>query len=157
MWIQAYKIAGGEAIGDGNKGWLPYCLWHYDQETHRCSVQQRHNTCIVHTVLILTCFIPGPGSIFDKRSYWRISQSIETPRFISRIVWLLWNLTGTSAVVLPMSLAKYQKIRWFNLPILQLRDFTRHYDKTSSRILKQGPGYSPTVYPFPLVYIVLAP
>ena len=41
----------------------------------------------------------GPVSISDKTSYCKISQSLEAMRFIFKIVWLLWNLTGTSAAV----------------------------------------------------------
>ena len=37
-----------------------------------------------------------PVSISDKTSYCKISQSLESTRFVFRIVRSLWNLTGTS-------------------------------------------------------------
>ena len=80
-------------------------------------------------------------SISDKTCYCKISQSLETARFVFRIVRPLWNLTDTSEAMLQMCLSNFKSIRWFKLPISQLRDFTRSYDKTSFRILKQDPGW----------------
>ena len=77
----------------------------------------------------------GPVSISDKTSYRKISQSLEVARFVFRIVRSLWNLTGTSAALLPMCLSNFKAIRQFKEPISGLRDFTRSYDKTSFRIL----------------------
>ena len=59
--------------------------------------------------------------------------------FVFRIVRSLWNLTGTSAAVLPMCLSNFKAIRQFKVPISWLRDFTRSYEKTSFRILRRGP------------------
>ena len=61
-------------------------------------------------------------------------------RFVFRIVRSLWNLTGTSAAVLPMCLSNFKAIRQLKVPISWLRDFTRSYEKTSFRILRRGPG-----------------
>ena len=46
--------------------------------------------------------IQGPVSIYDKTSYRKISWSLEAVRFVFKIVWSLWNLTGTSAALLPV-------------------------------------------------------
>ena len=81
-----------------------------------------------------------PVSIFDKTSYRKISQSLEAAKFVFRIVRSLWNLTGTSAAMLPMCLSNFKAMRQSKLPISRLRDFTRSYEKTSYRILKRGPG-----------------
>ena len=85
----------------------------------------------------------GPVSISDKTSYRKISWSFEATRLVFRIVRLLWNLTGTSAALLPRRLSYFRAIRWFKLPISRLRDFTRSYHKTSYRRLKWGPGNQP--------------
>ena len=42
--------------------------------------------------------------------------------------------------MLPMCLSNFKAIRQFKVPISWLRDFTRSYEKTSFRILRQGPG-----------------
>ena len=82
----------------------------------------------------------GPVSIFEKTSFRKISWSLEAARFVFRIVRSLWNLTGTSAAVLPMCLSNFKAIRQFKVPISWLRDFTRSYEKTSFRILRRGPA-----------------
>ena len=61
-----------------------------------------------------------PASISDKTSY--------------------WNLTGTSATLLPRCLSNFKAIWWFKLPISRRRDLTRSYDKASYRILKRDRG-----------------
>ena len=61
-------------------------------------------------------------------------------RFVWRIVWSLWNLTATSAALLPMCLSNFKVMRSFKLPISWLRDFTRSYSETSYQILKRCPG-----------------
>ena len=66
-------------------------------------------------------------------------RNIEECRFVN--LRSLWNLTGTSPAMLPMCLSDFKAMRSFKLPISRLRDFTRSYDKTSYRILKQGPGH----------------
>ena len=81
----------------------------------------------------------GPVSISEKTSYRKISWSLEATRFVFRVVRSLWNLTGTSAALLPMCLSNFKAIRLFKVPISWLRDFTRSYDKTSFRILRRGP------------------
>ena len=87
---------------------------------------------------VLTCS-QGPVSIPEKTSYRKISRSLEAARFVFRFVRSLWNLTGTSAAVLPMCLSNFKAIRQFKVPISWLRDFTRSYEKTSFRILRRGP------------------
>ena len=83
---------------------------------------------------------PGPVSISEKTSFRKISLSLEVARFVSRIVRSLWNLTGTSAALLPMCLSNFKAIGQFKVPISWLRDFTKSYEKTSFRILRRGPG-----------------
>ena len=68
----------------------------------------------------------------------RSRKNLEAARFVFRIVRTLWNLTGTSAALLPMYLSNFKAMRWFKLPISRLRDFTRSYDKTSCRILRRA-------------------
>ena len=46
------------------------------------------------------------------------------------IFWSIWNLTGTSAVLLPVTFQRDRTILSTSL-IYQLRHFTRSYDKTS--------------------------
>ena len=41
------------------------------------------------------CTRPGPGSIFDMKSYRKISWSLEATRLVVWINASLWNLTGT--------------------------------------------------------------
>ena len=50
----------------------------------------------------------------------------------------LWNLTGTSAALLPMCLSNFRVSGQFLIQISRLRNFMRSYDKTSYRILKRG-------------------
>ena len=64
-----------------------------------------------------------PVSISEKTSYRKISWSLEATRFVFRIVRSLWNLTGTSAAVLPMCLSNCKAIRQFKVPISWLRDY----------------------------------
>ena len=89
---------------------------------------------------VIACQMQGPVSISEKTSFRKISLSLEVARFVSRIVRSLWNLTGTSAALLPMCLSNFKAIRQFKVPISWLRDFTRSYEKTSFRILRRGPG-----------------
>ena len=53
----------------------------------------------------------GPISISDKTSYCKITWSIEAARFVFRIVRSLWNLSGTSAAVLPTCLPNPKAMR----------------------------------------------
>ena len=53
----------------------------------------------------------GPVSIPDKTSYCKISWSLEAARFIFKIAQSLWNLTGTSAAVLPRCLPNFKAMR----------------------------------------------
>ena len=78
-------------------------------------------------------WVQGPVSISEKTSFHKISSSLEAARFVFRIVRSLWNLTGTSAAVLPMCLSNFKAIRQFKVPISWLRVFTRSYEKTSFR------------------------
>ena len=59
---------------------------------------------------------------------------------VFRIVRSLWNLTGTSAALLPMCLSNFKAMRQFKVPISWLRVFTRSYEKTSFRILRRRSG-----------------
>ena len=71
-------------------------------------------------------------SISNKTCYRKISRSLEAAGFVFRIVRSLWNLTGTSAAVLPRRPSNFK--RHDNLTF-QSRGFTRSYDETSYRIL----------------------
>ena len=97
---------------------------------------QNHN-CHSHG----TTRIQGPVSISEKTSFRKISSSLEAARLVFRIVRSLWNLTGTSAALLPMCLSNFKAIRRFKVQISWLRVFTRSYEKTSFRILRRGPEH----------------
>ena len=84
----------------------------------------------IAALLTIAVGIPGPVSIFEKTSYRKISWSLEGAWFVFRIVRSLWNLTGTSAALLPMFLSNFKAIRQFKVQISWLRDFTRSYNKT---------------------------
>ena len=72
-----------------------------------------------------------PLSLSDKTSYCKISQSLEAVKFVFWIVRLLWNLTSTSATMMPMYLSNFKAMRQFKLPISRLLVFTKSYDKPS--------------------------
>ena len=67
------------------------------------------------------------------------SRGVEAARLVVCVV-SLWNLTGTSAAVLPICLSNFRAIGQFQIQISRLRDFVRSYSKTSFRILKQDPA-----------------
>ena len=83
-----------------------------------------------------------PVSISNKTSYHKILWSIEAPRLVVCIVASLWNLTSTSATLLPRCLSNFRAIVHFLLQISWLRDIARSYNKTSYWILKQGPSHN---------------
>ena len=58
--------------------------------------------------IILTLRDLGPDSISDK-----ISQSLSAARFVLRLAWSLWNLTGTLVALLPMCLSNVKALRTF--------------------------------------------
>ena len=84
----------------------------------------------------------GPVSISAKTSYRKISWSLEATRLVVNIIASLWNLTDTSAALLPKCLSNFRAIGQFQIQISRLRDFTISYEKTSFLILRQGPGIS---------------
>ena len=63
-----------------------------------------------------------PVLISNKTSYRKISQSLDVTRSVFRIVRSLWNLTGTSAELLPMCLLNFKAMRRFKQPISRIRD-----------------------------------
>ena len=71
-----------------------------------------------------------------KISYDKILQSLKAKRFIFKIIWSLWILTGVLAAVMPRHLSNFKAICWFNLLMSQLRDLTRSLDKTHCWILQ---------------------
>ena len=82
-----------------------------------------------------------PISISDKTSYRKISWSLETSRLVVYIV-SLRNLTGTLAELLWRCLSHFRVIGQSLIQISWLLRLAalRSYNKTSYRILKQGPG-----------------
>ena len=107
---------------------------------------QYHTNLTRHRIARTLCMLSGMFSHdADKTSYCKISQSLEAARFVFRIVRSLWNLTDTSAALLPTSLSNFRAIRKFNQPISRIRDFTRSYDKTSYRILKRRDSCEDTI------------
>ena len=55
----------------------------------------------------------GPVPISDKTSYRKISWSLEAERSVVQIITQLWNLTGTSAPLLPRCLSNFRAIGQF--------------------------------------------
>ena len=55
-------------------------------------------------------------SISDKTSYCKIlclkNWNLEAARFVFRIVWSLWNLTGTSAALPPSCLSHFKDLKF---------------------------------------------
>ena len=86
----------------------------------------------------------GPISKCNNMSYCKISSSLEAVRLVLWIIASLWNLTGALAALLPRCLSNFRVIEQFQIQILQFWDFTRSYNKTSYRILKQGTGQMST-------------
>ena len=84
----------------------------------------------------------GLYSLSGKTSYRKISWSLEAARFGFKLFQSLWNLTGTSAALLPRCLSNFRAIRPLQHPISRLRDFTRFGGKTSYRLVNRGPGKS---------------
>ena len=82
----------------------------------------------------------GLYSLSGKTSYRKISWSLEAARFGFKLFQSLWNLAGTSAVLLPMCLSNFKAIRPLQHPISRLRDFTRFGGKTSYRLVNRGPA-----------------
>ena len=68
-------------------------------------------------------------------------RRLEAARLVDEIIISIWNLTGASAALLPMSLSNFKAITHFLIQISRLRPSVRSYNKTSFRILKQGPGH----------------
>ena len=64
--------------------------------------------------------------------------SLEAARFVFTLLRSLWNLTGTSATMLPRCPSNSKDMRRFELATSRLRGFTKSHDKTSYRILKRG-------------------
>ena len=76
----------------------------------------------------------GLYSLSGKTSYHQISWSLEAARLGVIIIAPLWNLTGTSAALLPRGLSNIRAIA-----NLATRDFTRSCSKTSYRLVNWGP------------------
>ena len=70
-------------------------------------------------------YVPGLYSLSGRMSYRKISRSLEVARSGFKLFKSLWNLTGTSAAVLPKCLSKFRGIRSLKHPISWLRDVTR--------------------------------
>ena len=83
----------------------------------------------------------GLYSLSGKTSYRQISWSLEAARLDVSIVVSLWNLTGTSAAVLPRYLPNFRAIGKIQTRISRLRDFTRSCGKTSYRFMNRGPEW----------------
>ena len=81
----------------------------------------------------------GLYSLSGKTSYRKISWSLEAARLWSKLFQSLWNLSGTSAALLPRCLSNFRAMRPLQHPISRLRDFTRFGGKTSYRLVNRGP------------------
>ena len=84
--------------------------------------------------------IQSLNSLSGKTCYHQISWSLEAARLDVAMVVSLWNLTGTSAAVLPRYLPNFRAIGKVQTRISRLRDFTTSCGKTSYRLVNRGPG-----------------
>ena len=73
-------------------------------------------------------------------SFRKISWSLEAARFRFRLFQWLWNLTGTSAVVLPKWLSNFRAIQSLWHSISRLRNVVRFGGKTSYHLMNRDPG-----------------
>ena len=83
----------------------------------------------------------GLYSLSGKTSYRQISWSLEAARLDVAMVVSLWNLTGTSAALLPRYLPNFRAIGKVQTRISRLRDFARSCGKTSYSLVNRGPGW----------------
>ena len=126
--------------------WL---LSHYFFDWGAILLTLNHACYNSNSCLTLSMYPFGPefthcedGCLFTKRTdvYSKISWGLETARFAFTLLQSVWNLTGTSAAVLPRCLSNIRTIRSLQRPILRLRDFTRFGCKTSARLVSVDPG-----------------
>ena len=144
MWEQSYKL---NVFATWYVVWFPKAYIYISRPIFRSTSPTLYN---IHKQLCIPCKQIGQRYFTDGRrgrvsvsnvmSCFKIPQSLEAARFVFRLVRSLWNLTGTSAAVLPTCLSNLKVLRRFKFPISQLRDLTRSYDKTSYGILKRGPA-----------------
>ena len=80
------------------------CCWTYSMYTI-CNCQI--SNCIPTTRL------PGPASIYDKTSYRKLSWRLEAARLVVWTIASLWNMTSTSAALLPSCLSDFRVIVQF--------------------------------------------
>ena len=153
-WCGSESISGIRYIGQHRQNlivWTPIKMsWHEHTFLISCpwlensQMVSHHKEPALQGLVLINLFsidrTLGPVSISEKSSFRKISYSLEAAIFVFRIVRSLWNLTGTSAAVLPMCLSHFKGILLFNVPISWVRDFTRSYGKTSFLILRRGPG-----------------
>ena len=83
--------------------------------------------------------VQGLYSLSGKTSYRQISWSLEAARLDVAMAVSLWNLTGTSAPLLPRYLPNFRAIGKVWTRISRLRDFTRSCGKTSYSLVNRGP------------------
>ena len=86
---------------------------------------------------LISCWNLVSVPISDKTSYCKISWSLEAARFVFRIVWLPWKLTGTSEGLLPTCLYNFKAMRWSTQPNSRLR-VTRSQNKTFLPVIETG-------------------
>ena len=89
---------------------------------------------------LLSCSSEDLGAVsIPARVYYRhISYSLEAATFVFRIVRYPVYLTCTSIALLSKGLSNFKAIWKFKLPISQLRDLTRPYDKTPRQVFLHG-------------------
>ena len=94
-----------------------------------------------NTSRLNTTKVQGLYALSGKTSCRQISWSLEAARLNVAMVVSLWNLTGTSAAVLPRYLPNFRAIGKVLTRISGLRGFTRSYGKTSYRLVNRGPEW----------------
>ena len=68
-------------------------------------------------------------TISHKMPYRKISHSLKAVRFMFRMVWSLWNLTGISPVLILRRPSNLEAIWYLKLLILRFRSFMISYDR----------------------------
>ena len=86
-------------------------LTHVDKSLHILTAAPQYTSKVELNSMLWDAL--GPVSISDKTSYRKISWSLEAARLVVQIIASLWNLTGTSAALLPRCLSNFEVIRQF--------------------------------------------
>ena len=105
-------------------------------------IHRLYDSLVCHTMPFYIHSILDLYSLSGKTSYRQISWSLEAARLDVAMVISLWNLTATSAAVLPRYLPNFRAIGRVSTRISRLRDFARSCGKASYGLVNRGPDLS---------------